>query len=102
MSRKKVIGDHKKNDISNGQTTSVVVLPRDIHIIMWKGNTMPSYTVRIDGSEGTVKVDREEGYDVGESIDLTVEESRVIYDMNGDEHHRTIPPSVIGTVVEIE
>jgi len=102
MSRKKVIGNHTKTDISNGQTTPVVVLPRDIQLIMWKENTMPRYTVRIDGREDTVKVDREEGYDVGDSIVLTDEERRIIYDMNGEEMFGTIPLPVIVTVVAIE
>lgn len=79
-----------------------MVLPRDIQLIMLKGNTMPSYTVRIDGKEDTYKVDREEGYDVGDRIILTEEESRVIYDMNGEEMYRTIPLPVFGTVVAIE
>ena len=99
---KRVIGDHIKTDISNGQTTPVVILPRDIQLIMWKGNTVPTYTVRPDGREDTVKVDREEGYDVDDSIQLTEEESRVIYDKNGEEKYRTIPLPVFGTVVAIE
>ncbi len=101
MSRKKVIGDHTKTDISNGQTTPVVILSRDIQLIMWKGNTMPRYTVRIDGREDTVKVDREEGYVVGDSIQLTEEERQVICVMNGEELG-TIPLPVFGTVVAIE
>lgn len=63
---------------------------------------MPKYTVRIDGREDTVKVDRAEDYVVGDSIALPKEERRVIYDMNGEELYGTIPLPAIGIVVEIE